>query len=641
MAIPIIAARSLNIAKNLITSSKTMAKGVYSTASSTVNRTGEKIKSTNAKIVAEKKKQADINRKKSENESRAAKENNAENTSKKKGAALSLVGVVKKSIMGFWKIIGAWLLDNLPRIIEEVRKFVKKIRIVGAAIKRAVTLVGSVFSSIGKIAKAVVKNILNFDFNDKSGEIRAAREELDASIDGIGSSISEIGTVWGREEDDLDYILTQLQSNQNLEDIRKNILSEFPEVENGTSAFGDGSSPSSGGMIEMSADEQQLTESLIAGEEGVKTKAYQDSEGIWTIGYGQTRINGRPVKPGDTISKAQALSGFRGAVTEHQQRAISQLGEDRWLKLDPRSRAVLSSIAYNYGSIPKRILVAAKTGSAEDIAVAMNSLYGDNGGDLRGRREREQSILRGNFKGSSTNPTRLDKDFMAGGQFAGSGTGPMVMSPSPQPQSQSPQPANGSTGTTVNDEYKGGMSKSIVKTSGYGMRKHPISGVRKMHKGIDIAPPGPGYKVALKVPGKVTRVTTQRGYGNFVIITSQQTGMSYMFAHLKTAYVRQGDAYTGQAIGEIGSTGLGTGIHLHFEVYKGGKDGPEVNPEPYVNLLSIGRGMSKQKAATTKANNLSSAKSEELTQIASRRTGGTQIVNNTTLLKQDRVILTG
>jgi hypothetical protein len=114
-----------------------------------------------------------------------------------------------------------------------------------------------------------------------------------------------------------------------------------------------------------------------------------------------------------------------------------------------------------------------------------------------------------------------------------------------------------------------------------------------------------------------------------------------MFAHLKTAYVRQGDAYTGQAIGEIGSTGLGTGIHLHFEVYKGGKDGPEVNPEPYVNLLSIGRGMSKQKAATTKANNLSSAKSEELTQIASRRTGGTQIVNNTTLLKQDRVILTG
>ena len=99
MAIPLIAAKSLNIAKTLIASSKNVAKGVYSTASSTVNRTGEKIKSTNAKITAEKKKQADINRKKSENESRAAKENNVENTNKKRGAVLSLVGVVKKSII--------------------------------------------------------------------------------------------------------------------------------------------------------------------------------------------------------------------------------------------------------------------------------------------------------------------------------------------------------------------------------------------------------------------------------------------------------------------------------------------------------------------------------------------------------------
>jgi len=117
--------------------------------------------------------------------------------------------------------------------------------------------------------------------------------------------------------------------------------------------------------------------------------------------------------------------------------------------------------------------------------------------------------------------------------------------------------------------------------------------------------------------------------------------MSYMFAHLKSVYVRQGDTYTGQAIGEIGSTGTGTGIHLHYEVYKGGKDGPEVNPEPYRNLLVIGRGMSKQKAATTKSNNVSSAKSDDLGKIASKRTGGTQVVNNTVVLKQDRVVMVG
>jgi len=171
----------------------------------------------------------------------------------------------------------------------------------------------------------------------------------------------------------------------------------------------------------MSADEQQLTEALIAGEEGMRTEAYQDSEGIWTIGYGQTQLNGKAVKKGDKISKEEALTGFRSNVASHQQRAIDQVGEDKWSKLDSRSRAVLTSLAYNYGSIPDRVLPAAKTGNAEDIAKAMDSLHGDNKGVLKGRRQREQSILRG---GTSN---RLDKDFMAGGKLAGAGTGPQVM----------------------------------------------------------------------------------------------------------------------------------------------------------------------------------------------------------------------
>ena len=144
---------------------------------------------------------------------------------------------------------------------------------------------------------------------------------------------------------------------------------------------------------------------------------------------------------------------------------------------------------------------------------------------------------------------------------------------------------------TINDMYKGATNTSqFPTTSGYGMRVHPISGKYKMHTGVDIAPPGPGYFVGLKAPGKVTRVGNDPGgYGKFVIITSQETGYSYMFAHMATIDVKTGEQYTGQPIGEMGTTGGSTGIHLHYEVYKGGKDGPAINPEPFMNLLTMGK----------------------------------------------------
>lgn len=184
---------------------------------------------------------------------------------------------------------------------------------------------------------------------------------------------------------------------------------------------GGGSGDGSGaGASFASSDEQQLTEALVAGEEGVRTEAYQDSEGIWTIGYGQTSLNGRAVKQGDKITKEQALSGFRSNVASHRQRAINQIGEERWGKLEPRARAVLTSLAYNYGSIPAAVLPAAKNGSTEDIAKAMDKLYGHNRGILKGRRQREQAILRG---GTSD---RLDKDFLAGGKLAAASSGPAL-----------------------------------------------------------------------------------------------------------------------------------------------------------------------------------------------------------------------
>lgn len=99
---------------------------------------------------------------------------------------------------------------------------------------------------------------------------------------------------------------------------------------------------------------------------------------------------------------------------------------------------------------------------------------------------------------------------------------------------------------------------------GFGMMKHPILGYMKMHTGIDIpAPTGTPALSAAK--GTVLMARTLGSYGNVVMVDHGSTVTVY--AHLSVIKVRQGDRVDkGQVVGLVGSTGLSTGPHLHFEV---------------------------------------------------------------------------
>jgi GH24 family phage-related lysozyme (muramidase) len=178
----------------------------------------------------------------------------------------------------------------------------------------------------------------------------------------------------------------------------------------GTPDPNDPNDPNNGGSGD--ANEQQLTEAQIAGEEGFRGDAYKDSVGKWTIGYGQTTMDGRAVKQGDKMSKEQAVAGLRTNIKSHRDVAISQVGQEKWDKLDPKVRASLTSVAYNYGSLPDRIMPAVKTGDSKKISDSLSLLHGDNGGDLKGRRQRESSVI------NTGTSDKLDKDFMSGGKYA-------------------------------------------------------------------------------------------------------------------------------------------------------------------------------------------------------------------------------
>ena len=124
------------------------------------------------------------------------------------------------------------------------------------------------------------------------------------------------------------------------------------------------------------------------------------------------------------------------------------------------------------------------------------------------------------------------------------------------------------------------ITKSLMKTpingarlsSSYGMRKHPILGYNKMHRGTDFAAPS-GTPIMASGSGKITRARWCGGGGNCVKIKHNST-YETIYAHMKAFAkgIKEGrKVKQGQIIGYVGSTGLSTGPHLHYEVIVNGK----------------------------------------------------------------------
>ena len=126
--------------------------------------------------------------------------------------------------------------------------------------------------------------------------------------------------------------------------------------------------------------------------------------------------------------------------------------------------------------------------------------------------------------------------------------------------------------------------KSVIKTlmktpingarlsSSFGMRKHPILGFNKLHQGTDFAAPR-GTPIMASGSGVITRAQKYKGYGNYVSIRHNSTYVT-AYGHMSKfgRGIRKGVRVTqGQTIGYVGSTGMSTGPHLHYEVISNGK----------------------------------------------------------------------
>jgi murein DD-endopeptidase MepM/ murein hydrolase activator NlpD len=111
-----------------------------------------------------------------------------------------------------------------------------------------------------------------------------------------------------------------------------------------------------------------------------------------------------------------------------------------------------------------------------------------------------------------------------------------------------------------------------IMRSGFGLRRHPLLGYTKMHTGVDWAAPT-GTPIYAAGNGTIEKAGWESGYGKFVLI-KHNNGYETAYGHM-TAFARGIDEGTkvrqGQVIGFVGSTGLSTGSHVHFEIRINGR----------------------------------------------------------------------
>ena len=124
------------------------------------------------------------------------------------------------------------------------------------------------------------------------------------------------------------------------------------------------------------------------------------------------------------------------------------------------------------------------------------------------------------------------------------------------------------------DLFKRPLRGTYYFTSWFGWRNSPFTGARTYHNGIDMAS-YEGKSIYAALAGTVTTAGWSNTYGNYVIVT-HHSGYKTLYGHMSQILVKKGQwVSTDTILGKVGNTGLSTGPHLHFTVFK---NGVAINP---------------------------------------------------------------
>ena len=261
-----------------------------------------------------------------------------------------------------------------------------------------------------------------------------------------------------------------------------------------------------------------------------------------------------------------------GAVTDVQNSALTRLATARANLTAQESR--LSALrADSEKAKAKAEQAVAATTTARDAAAAAKASLDRLATDQRQQSEQVQAKLAGQrdresqLQAESDRLSEVLKERAAAAQRAAAQNSGGA--------STSSQPAQDSGGTFTWPNPGGEV------TSEFGWRIHPITGVGRLHSGIDIATPC-GTPIVAGASGTIVSAGWAGGYGNRVVIDHgmlRGVPVATSYNHMQSIAVSGGAVSRGQVIGYEGTTGFSTGCHLHFEVYV---NGTPVNPRGWL-----------------------------------------------------------
>jgi murein DD-endopeptidase MepM/ murein hydrolase activator NlpD len=509
-----------------------------------------------------------LSQRRKENERRKDKEDLLEASSiggvfKAKAVASSTKGFLGRIMDFLATLLVGWLLTNLPSIITMAQELIARIQRLYTIVTGFFDNTIKLFRGFGNLLSAVSKNILTFDFTDSKGRVESALTDLGGTFEDMQSQFDEgfklLTTSLGEgvvSGEDAQPFGTQYE-NESMQQ-----------------------QPSGGGLPnDQSPEMYRIAAALSTEGSGAQStvdmmQVVVNRKASGKYGSSYTEILSRP-NQFEGVEK-KGVGGFKKIQTLQD--------ASKW---SGQSEATLLGIIKNIQDPSLQASSAKYVGGALEFRAAPGYYTANNGAKLI----KGQMGPDGRFYGSGWRGGPGDNQFLKDpvrDKSRINPAGPASFNNLPNPI-LSPSTAKGIT-TAVRDEINvagpSGGTPSVGLSREAGSQYFARRSGGRRHAGIDIGTSGSrGYYVSFRQSGKVTYARNNgEGYGNLVIIKSGNT--EFYFAHLARIMVKEGQAYNGETIGEIGKTGGNYPIHLHFEARPNGNP---INPKPYLGLLSIGK----------------------------------------------------
>lgn len=446
-----------------------------------------------------------------------------------------------------------WLLNNLPTWIAMGTEFIARIRRAGEILGGFVSNIVSLIRGFGNVIGSLASNLSRFDLFDTSGQLQSSLDELNQTIENMGSQLEESFKLASTS------LSEGLVSGQNAPPTGSEAPDTlYPDVDSG------GGTSSGGGrwkpLLDVIASVESSTDKKNNGYDAQNGAPRGVRPGLSQMTIGEIARNapgasGRYQQmPQFLLGRAKAAGFNENTVFSPQVQdvlAIKQIegrGGNAWLSGKMSTETFMQGLSQEWAALPNAY------GKFH---------YSNQKSSLRP--EKVKSVLEQVKKGSDVPSTTINMSGM-----------PAAFQPGqiqPGRRLRGGEKLTGSIGRGVS---------YIEITDAYGARGGT-------HKGIDIAAPSGTY-IALRYDSEVVASGWYGDYGNLIDVWVPALGVQLRFAHLLQKPSVNGKIPAGISFARVGSTGRSSGPHIHFESdTKRGSSryGGSGDPSPYVSALLL------------------------------------------------------